>query len=171
MQIRFAVVGIWLALGAGACVTTSPVVPPPVVVPPEPPAPPAPEPAPAPPVPEPPAAPVSTAEEGLASFYANRFEGRRTASGERYRRKLATCAHRTHPFGTILVVTVVDTGKSATCRVNDRGPWKQTRVLDVSKSVAKTLGMIGPGVVTVRVEVEQPAASPTSALKETPPPS
>ena len=98
----------------------------------------------------------------MASFYANRFEGRRTASGERYRRKLATCAHREHPFGTILVVTVVKTGKSATCRVNDRGPHKKSRILDVSKSVATALDMIGPGVLEVRVDVEAISAAPTA---------
>lgn len=96
----------------------------------------------------------------MASYYANRFEGRRTASGERYRRKLATCAHREHPFGTILVVTAVKTGKSTTCRVNDRGPYKKSRVLDVSKSVAKALDMLGPGVLEVRVDVDTTATAP-----------
>ncbi|HEY1100152.1 MAG TPA: septal ring lytic transglycosylase RlpA family protein, partial [Myxococcota bacterium] len=91
--------------------------------------------------------------------------------GERYRKKLATCAHRTHPFGTILVVTAVDSGKTATCRVNDRGPWKQTRVLDVSRAVAKTLGMLGPGVLTVRVEVQAaPTSEPPTEATSTPQP-
>jgi rare lipoprotein A len=100
-------------------------------------------------------------EEGVASYYARRFEGRRTASGERYRSKLHTCAHREHPFGTILLVTAVETGKQVTCRVNDRGPFKKSRVLDVSGALARQLGMLGPGVITVRLTVE-PVASSTS---------
>jgi rare lipoprotein A len=109
-------------------------------------------------VPDPPAVAV---EEGMASYYARRFEGRRTANGERYRRLQFTCAHREHPFGTVLQITAVATGKQATCRVNDRGPFKKSRILDVSGAVAHQLGMVGPGVLLVRVTVEQPASTST----------
>ncbi len=180
MRVRF-FVGLAVALcivSSGGCVTTAaPVKPEPATVaprpvpapaPPVPPVPPVPpEPASAPePTPQPPG-PVSTLEEGVASFYANRFEGRRTASGERYRKKLATCAHRTHPFGTILFVTAITSGKTASCRVNDRGPYKKARLLDVSRSVAMELDMIGPGVITVRVELD--SSPPESEAEPAPP--
>lgn len=113
-------------------------------------------PAPAPDVPDQAAAPV--AEEGVASYYADSLAGRRTASGERYRPDAATCAHRTHKFGTRLIVTAIDSGRSAACRVNDRGPWVEGRVLDVSKSIAKELGMIGPGLLRVRIAVSEDQA-------------
>ena len=98
------------------------------------------------------------AEQGVASYYADSLAGHKTANGERYRPELATCAHRTHRFGTRLVVTAVGSGRTAECRVNDRGPWVKGRVLDVSKSVAKELGMIGPGVLEVRIEAAQGGA-------------
>ncbi len=90
-------------------------------------------------------------QEGLASYYADALAGHRTASGERYRPSDRTCAHRTLPFGTILEITVVDTGAVSHCRVNDRGPYARARVLDVSKRVARELGMLGPGVLRVRI--------------------
>jgi rare lipoprotein A len=90
-------------------------------------------------------------ETGLASFYADALEGRRTASGERYRARAATCAHRSHPFGTRLEVQVIDTGERAICRVNDRGPFVRGRVVDLSKRVARQLDLVGQGVARVRV--------------------
>jgi rare lipoprotein A len=108
--------------------------------------------APAPDAPPPDAEPEAPAEEGMASFYADSLAGNRTASGERYRPDDKTCAHRTHKFGTKLVVTNVDNGKQSVCRVNDRGPYVQGRVVDVSKKVAGELGMIKRGVIRVRVE-------------------
>jgi rare lipoprotein A len=79
------------------------------------------------------------AESGLASYY-----GGRGHSGE------MTCAHRTRPFGTM--VTVSHGGRSIRCRVNDRGPFIRGRVIDVSISAARALGMISAGVVRVSVE-------------------
>jgi rare lipoprotein A len=79
------------------------------------------------------------AESGLASYY-----GGRGHSGE------MTCAHRTRPFGSM--VTVSHGGRSIRCRVNDRGPFIRGRVIDVSISAARALGMIGAGVVLVSVE-------------------
>lgn len=97
------------------------------------------------------APPASTAEEGLATFYGDRFEGRRTASGERYDGRKLTCAHRAHPFGAVLEVTVVETGRSVRVRVNDRGPFAKGRVVDLSKAAARALGILHRGVARVRV--------------------
>lgn len=155
---------VLVAVAAGGCATASVPTPAPVPAPvvrrraPPPPIAPTPtpvEPAPLPvePAPEAPTLPEAPAEEGVASYYADSLAGRRTASGERYRPDEATCAHRKHPFGTRLQVTAVGSGKSAECRVNDRGPFVEGRVLDVSKKVARQLGMIGPGVLRVRVVV------------------
>ncbi len=92
-------------------------------------------------------------QEGIASFYADSLSGRKTASGARYDPSEATCAHRTLPFGTVLKIEDVDTGKTATCTVNDRGPFVEGRVIDVSKSVAGELGMHEKGIAKVRVRI------------------
>jgi rare lipoprotein A len=92
-----------------------------------------------------------TAEEGLATYYGDRFEGRRTASGERYDGRKLTCAHRSHPFGAVLEVTVPETGRSVRVRVNDRGPFPTGRVVDLSKAAARALGIVRRGVARVRV--------------------
>lgn len=84
------------------------------------------------------------AQSGLASWYA---EGKQTANGERFNPDGLTCAHRSLPFGTLLRVSY--NGRSAVCRVNDRGPFIRGRVLDLSRGTARALGMIGAGVVRV----------------------
>lgn len=89
---------------------------------------------------------------GIASFY--KYESK-TASGEQFNPGALTAAHRTLPFGTRLRVTNVATGQSVTVRVNDRGPFIPGRVVDVSHSAAKVLGMIDRGVAKVKLEVEQ----------------
>lgn len=91
------------------------------------------------------------AEEGLATFYADRFEGRRTASGERYRGEARTCAHRAHPFGAVLEVTDVESGRKVRVRVNDRGPYGKGRIVDLSRAAARELGILRRGVARVRV--------------------
>ena len=91
-------------------------------------------------------------QEGKASFYADKFEGRTTASGERYSHKKATCAHLTLPFGTLVRITNLSNNASAVARVNDRGPFAANRIIDVSKSVAERLGFVSDGVVDVRIE-------------------
>src|SRR5690349_24775528 len=70
--------------------------------------------------------------EGVASYYSSALEGQRTASGETYRGEDLTCAHRTLPFGTKLRVTELTSGRSVVCRVNDRGPFVNGRIVDVS---------------------------------------
>ncbi|UZE47903.1 septal ring lytic transglycosylase RlpA family protein [Rhodopseudomonas sp. P2A-2r] len=86
----------------------------------------------------------------VASYYGYE-SGSRTANGERFDPLGRTCAHRTHPFGTLLRVTYQ--GHSATCRVNDRGPFKPPRTLDVSLGVARSLGLVAAGVGPVTIEV------------------
>jgi rare lipoprotein A len=90
-------------------------------------------------------------EIGFASYYADRFQGRRTASGERYDRRAYTAAHRRLGFGTRVEVIRLDNGKSVTVRINDRGPFVKGRVIDLSYAAAKELGMLQTGVVEVRI--------------------
>lgn len=93
--------------------------------------------------------------EGEASYYADNLEGRATASGEPYRRTELTAAHRTYPFGTLLRVINTRNGRDVIVRVNDRGPFKASRVVDLSRRAAEDLLMIADGVVPVRIEVLQ----------------
>ena len=92
------------------------------------------------------------ASHGVASFYT---EGTKTANGEQFNTMDMTAAHPTLPFGTKLRVTDVSSGKSVTVRVNDRGPYVQGRVVDVSYSAADALGMVGKGVTNVKLDVVQ----------------
>lgn len=92
------------------------------------------------------------ASEGLASFYT---EGSQTASGEKFDTTALTAAHPTLPFGTKLRVTNLATGRSVTVRINDRGPYVPGRVVDVSYSAAKALGMVDSGVAKVKLDVVQ----------------
>lgn len=92
--------------------------------------------------------------EGRASYYADRFEGRSTASGEPYRGSELTAASRDLPFGTIVRVVRVDTGASVIVRVNDRGPFgDHRRILDLSRAAAEQLDMIRAGVIEIRAEI------------------
>lgn len=90
---------------------------------------------------------------GKCSYYADKFEGRPTASGEPYRADELTAAHRKLPFGTMVKVTNVRNNKSVIVRVNDRGPHVKGRIIDVSKSAAKQLDIIRQGVALVTLEV------------------
>jgi rare lipoprotein A len=98
------------------------------------------------------AAEPRTVSQGIASFYT---EGTQTASGERFDTNQLTAAHPTLPFGTKLRVTNVANGQSVTVRINDRGPYVPGRVVDVSYSAARTLGMVGGGVAKVKLDVVQ----------------
>ena len=106
--------------------------------------------------PPPRAAPERRVETGLASYYARSLQGRRTASGARYDGRAMTCAHRTHPFGTLLRVTDVESGRSVTVKVTDRGPFTQGRVVDISWAAARVLGILEQGVARVKVELVPP---------------
>lgn len=92
-------------------------------------------------------------EEGTASYYGDQFEGRSTANGERFRQSERTAAHRTFPFGTIVRVTNLKTGLSTTVRINDRGPFRDARVIDLSRAAAEEIGMVADGLAQVRLEV------------------
>lgn len=92
---------------------------------------------------------------GLASWYADRFHGRRTASGELYSRYGMTAAHRDLPLGTLLHVSNPETGVGVVVRVNDRGPFHGDRVLDLSRAAAHALGLIQAGVG--QVDIRQPS--------------
>ena len=88
---------------------------------------------------------------GRASYYGERFRGRRTASGERFDPDGLTAAHRTLPFGTRLRVTNVRNGRSVVVRVTDRGPFHRSRVLDLSRAAARAIGMVRSGTARVRI--------------------
>ena len=90
-------------------------------------------------------------QRGKASFYSRQATGARTSSGERLHHNDFTCAHRTHPFGTLLKVKNLSNGKEVVVRVNDRGPFGRGRIVDLSWGAAKALGMLSQGVVAVEV--------------------
>ncbi|HSM59240.1 MAG TPA: septal ring lytic transglycosylase RlpA family protein [Longimicrobiales bacterium] len=104
--------------------------------------------------------PTSTGyeEEGKASWYGEEFHGRRTSSGEPYDMHAMTGAHRTLPLPTYVEVTNLENGRKAVVRINDRGPFKDDRILDVSYAAAVKLGLVGPGTARVRVRALEPAA-------------
>ncbi len=93
---------------------------------------------------------------GLASFYAAKFHGRRTASGEKFSSKLLTAAHLTLPFGTQMKVTNPKNSKSVIVRVNDRGPYVRGRLLDLSRAAADLIGITRLGVARVELEILKP---------------
>ena len=92
-------------------------------------------------------------QKGVASYYADRFHGRKTASGKRYNKQALTAAHKTLPLGTKVRVTNVRNGETVDVEINDRGPYVKGRVIDLSKAAARELGMVGAGVAQVRLEI------------------
>jgi rare lipoprotein A len=92
-------------------------------------------------------------EEGNASWYGVPFNGRRTSNGEIYDMNTMTAAHRTLPFNSIIRVTNLATGQQTEVRINDRGPFVTGRIIDLSFAAAKAVGIWGPGVGMVRLEV------------------
>jgi rare lipoprotein A (peptidoglycan hydrolase) len=99
------------------------------------------------------AAAENMTEEGDASYYADDFNGHKTASGETYDMNALTAAHRTLPFNSMVKVTNLENGKSVTVRINDRGPFKDDRLIDLSLGAAKQIGMIANGTAKVHLEV------------------
>lgn len=113
------------AIGAGGCATTAPVRRPDLAGP----------------------------EIGMASYYGTKFHGRRTASGERFNRHALTAAHPSLPFGTWVRVTHLASGRSLEVRINDRGPFRKRRIIDVSEAAARKLQFHVAGTARVRVEI------------------
>lgn len=102
-------------------------------------------------VPAPSAPQQTVVGRGSASYYAAKFDGRRTASGERFSNTAMTAAHRTLPFGTLVRVTNVANGRSVVVRINDRGPFSAGRMIDVSRAAADELGLVARGHGTVEL--------------------
>ena len=90
---------------------------------------------------------------GIASWYGPGFYGRRTANGELFRKGTLTAAHRTLPFGTIVRVINLENGRSVNVRINDRGPFKYHRVIDLAHGASSELNMLRAGEINVRLEV------------------
>jgi len=99
-----------------------------------------------------PSKPVKTLE-GIASYYADDFNGKKTANGETYDMYKFTAAHRSFPFNTKVKVTNLENKRSIDVRINDRGPFKLDRIIDLSLAAATQLGMKGSGTARVRLEV------------------
>ncbi len=91
--------------------------------------------------------------EGIASYYAEEFHGRTTANGETYDMNALTAAHRTLPFNSKVRVTNRENGKSVVVRINDRGPFKGDRIIDLSLAAAKAIGLIAHGTAPVSLDV------------------
>jgi rare lipoprotein A len=98
-------------------------------------------------------------EYGKAGYYADSLHGRKTASGEKYDKYEFTCAHKTLAYGTKVRVTRLDNKKSVVVRVNDRGPYVEGYVTDISRAAAEEIGLIKIGVTRVKIEVVEAAAS------------
>lgn len=107
-------------------------------------------------------------EQGKISYYANHFAGRPTASGEAFDPEAMTMAHPHLPFGTLVRVTALRTGRSVVLTVNDRGPFHGARIADVSPAAARLLGMIRKGLVRARLEVLDPILSPAAGSPQAP---
>jgi rare lipoprotein A len=105
---------------------------------------------------------IGQIDKGMASYYGDKFHGRPTASGERFDKNAKTAAHRTLPFGTMLEVTNLRNSKQVVVRVNDRGPFKRGRIIDLSKQAAYEIGLhkSGTGPVRIRVVGKQGQISP-----------
>ncbi len=142
-----------LAMSVASCAAP---IPPPALPAPVQTAPPA---IPAPPVPlplavapSPPAEQPFFTQQGIASFYGKKHQGRRTAAGEHFDLKDFTAAHRTLAFGTVVRVTNLRNGETVKVRINDRGPHVKGRIIDLSTAAARAIG-IWDGVARVRIEV------------------
>lgn len=96
---------------------------------------------------------IAQVQTGKASFYADKFEGTPTASGEKYRHTKLTAAHKTLPFGTRVRVTNVSNNAAVEVVINDRGPYVENRIIDLSKSAAEQLGFVNQGLADIKLEV------------------
>lgn len=115
-------------------------------------------------------------EYGMASYYADQYHGKKTASGELYDKNKMTCAHKSLLFGSIVRVTRLDNNKSIEVRVNDRGPYIKGRIVDLSGKAAERLGIVVIGESKVKVEVlkkksvSEPTPTPPVVVTKKPTP-
>ena len=115
-------------------------------------------------------APIGWTETGIASWYGAPYDGRRAASGEIFDTKKLTAAHRTLPFDTWVEVTNLQNRERVNVRINDRGPFVDGRIIDLSFAAADAIGLVRPGIARVRLKVVRaPAAhsSPTHSPAST----
>lgn len=113
---------------------------------------------------------VGFSQQGVASWYGPGFHGKKTASGETYDMHQFTAAHNVLPLNTLVKVTNLENGKEVVVRVNDRGPFVDDRVIDLSLSAALGLGMVKPGTAPVRITVMDPGKTMVaSCAKQAPP--
>lgn len=108
---------------------------------------------------------AQTAEYGVASYYNDKYHQQPTANGELYDKGAMTAAHKELPFGTMIKVTRLDNDKSVIVRVNDRGPFKDGRIVDLSKAAAEKIGLIKDGVTNVKIEKIDKASEKELAVK------
>ncbi|MBO9702671.1 MAG: septal ring lytic transglycosylase RlpA family protein [Sporocytophaga sp.] len=115
---------------------------------------------------------TTSSEEGLASYYADKFHGRRTASGDKYNKHKFTAAHRTLPFDTQVKVTNLSNDSSVIVTINDRGPYGKGKIIDLSYCAAKELNFVKKGITKVKIEIlnESSIIQDTTSLAETPDP-
>lgn len=99
--------------------------------------------------------PAIATDQGEASFYGNEFEGRMTANGERFSQNDFTAAHRSYPFGTLVRIVNIRNDRSVVVRINDRGPQKLSRIIDLTRKAAEAIAMTKEGTAIVRLEVVQ----------------
>ncbi|HMZ46347.1 MAG TPA: septal ring lytic transglycosylase RlpA family protein [Chitinophagaceae bacterium] len=92
---------------------------------------------------------------GKASFYSDKYKGKKTANGETYKPNEFTAAHKKLPFGTKVKVTNLNNNKTVTVRINDRGPFVAGRIIDLSRVAASEIGMINNGVVKVKIKYKR----------------
>jgi len=97
----------------------------------------------------------SVFENGKASYYADKFDGHKTASGATFSQRKLTAAHKTLPFGTKVKVTNLSNGKTVRVRINDRGPFKEGRIIDLSKKAAKKIALVTAGVAEVEIKYKK----------------
>jgi len=96
--------------------------------------------------------PAKQIELGEASYYHNKYRGKKTASGEKFRQYKRTAAHKTLPLGTKVRVTNLDNGKKVRVTINDRGPFIEGRIIDLSRKAARKIDMLNDGVAPVKIE-------------------
>jgi rare lipoprotein A len=99
--------------------------------------------------------PTSYMETGIASYYARKFQNRKTANGERFNNNSMTAAHKTLPFGTNVIVKNIDNGKSVKVRINDRGPFVKGRIIDLTRAAFSQIANLDKGLAQVEISVVQ----------------